>query len=94
MEQAKLDLKAEIWAYATTLWEIFSRGEKPKPKLVIHSVNRHLPQPFECPKDIYTIMMEGWNPVPEFRFSLQTILSRLANTGKCYILFLWFSLQT
>lgn len=27
--RARTDFKAEIWAYATTIWEIFSRGEMP-----------------------------------------------------------------
>lgn len=29
LENARLDFKAEVWAYATTLWEIFSRGRAP-----------------------------------------------------------------
>lgn len=29
MEQAKYDFKAEVWAYSTTIWEIFSRGRSP-----------------------------------------------------------------
>lgn len=29
MEDAKRDFKAEVWAYATTMWEIFSRGKSP-----------------------------------------------------------------
>lgn len=34
LEQAKLDFKAEIWAYATTIWEIFSNGRAPTLKEV------------------------------------------------------------
>lgn len=34
LEQAKLDFKAEVWAYATTVWEIFSRGRSPTYKEV------------------------------------------------------------
>lgn len=42
LAQAKEDYKAEIWAFSTTLWEIFSHGIKPTVKdvcisnLVIH----------------------------------------------------------
>ena len=34
MELAKHDFKAEIWSYATALWEIFSRGRTPTLKEV------------------------------------------------------------
>lgn len=34
MELSKLDFKAEIWAYATTVWEIFSHGRAPTLKEV------------------------------------------------------------
>lgn len=34
LEKAKLDFKAEVWAYATTAWEIFSRGRSPTYKEV------------------------------------------------------------
>lgn len=32
LDQAKEDYKAEIWAFSTTLWEIFSHGVKPTVK--------------------------------------------------------------
>lgn len=35
MEQAKYDFKAEVWAYSTTIWEIFSRGRTPIFKEVV-----------------------------------------------------------
>ena len=29
VEKAKFDFKADVWAFSTTLWEIFSYGKKP-----------------------------------------------------------------
>lgn len=86
LDQAKLDFKAEIWAYATTLWEIFSHGNQPTAKLFISS-KRQLPKPHECPADIYDIMKEGWDPVPEKRFSPQMIFARLICSSKIFIYF-------
>lgn len=34
MQLATQDFKAEVWAYATTVWEIFSRGRAPTLKEV------------------------------------------------------------
>lgn len=34
MDAARKDFKAEMWAYATTLWEIFSGGHIPAVEMV------------------------------------------------------------
>lgn len=34
MDAARNDYKAEMWAYATTLWEIFSGGHIPAAEMV------------------------------------------------------------
>lgn len=39
LERAKIDYKTDIWAYATTLWQIFSRGRSPTAKEVNFTTN-------------------------------------------------------
>lgn len=43
---------------------------------------RLLPRPPDCPPDIYKIMLEGWNPRPDQRFSPQAIFVRLVFASK------------
>ncbi|XP_054276180.1 discoidin domain-containing receptor tyrosine kinase B-like [Macrosteles quadrilineatus] len=66
--------KSDVWAFAVTLWEIltFAR-EQPFEELgderIIDNVThfyqndgkqKYLPQPFNCPKEIYDLMCECW----------------------------------
>lgn len=77
MELAKLSMKAEIYAYATTLWEIFSYGRNPHEHL--HSKSRNQKSIFlkNCPLEIIDLIREGWDSEPDNRFSPQNIFSRL-----------------
>lgn len=54
----------DIWATATTLWEIFSYGSKP-PGREVHYLNC----PLSCPYDFWTIIQKCWSPKPEERVS-------------------------
>lgn len=76
MESAKMDYMAEIWAYATTLWEIFSNGRTPTLR-EYYASKRRLPRPRDCPEDMYDIMREGWHESPDKRFSPQAVFSKL-----------------
>ncbi|XP_055637512.1 tyrosine-protein kinase hopscotch [Toxorhynchites rutilus septentrionalis] len=77
----KQDLKADIWACSTTLWEIFSRGKRlmvQDAKQFIASGHR-LRAPPECDdiKEIYQCMYNGWLADPDKRFAPQMIISKL-----------------
>lgn len=85
-EEAKSDLRSDVWAFATTLWEIFSRGRMPTLKDFLNS-RRQLPKPVECPVDIYKIMLDGWNPKFNQRLPPQ-IFNRLVSASKFNILVL------
>ncbi|KAG8244424.1 DNA damage responsive protein [Homalodisca vitripennis] len=70
----KFSSKSDVWSFAVTLWEIltFAR-EQPYEELgddkVIDNLShfyqndgkqKYLPQPFNCPKEIYDLMCECW----------------------------------
>lgn len=84
------NLKADIWAYATTLWEIFSRGASPLSSIQMtdpidfFSNGERLQKPIECATlpGIYELMKSGWDIDPERRFSPQKIFSRLVDASK------------
>lgn len=93
LKYSQKNLKADIWAYATTLWEIFSRGASPftinmqNPIDYFKNGNR-LPRPKECealPR-IYELMKSGWDPEPEKRFAPQTIFYRLSEISEFFII--------
>lgn len=86
LERAKTDLKTDIWAYATTIWEILSHGYNiniPNPREFFANGQRLKP-PDECKqcRDVYEIMREGWEEDPDKRFSSQFVISRLAMASK------------
>ncbi len=73
--QGKFSSKSDVWSFAVTLWEIltFAR-EQPFDDLtdeqVIENCGRYyrgdgaeacLPQPANCPKEIFDLMRECWN---------------------------------
>lgn len=76
LEYAKKDLKAEIYAYATTVWEIFSLGKKP----VGHIQAKKSTNDFGL--EICEIIREGWSSDPDKRFSPQNIFTKLLQASK------------
>ncbi|CAB3370613.1 Hypothetical predicted protein [Cloeon dipterum] len=57
---------ADVWAFGTTLWQIFSFGKNPCDvdvsfySKMFYTKNR-LPIPEDCPADIYRLLLETWN---------------------------------
>lgn len=80
---AKLDLKTDIWAYATTLWQIFSHGRVPS-RDCFKAPNQCLPKPPECPDKLYQIMRRGWERDPEKRFEPQSLFTWLYHIRQEY----------
>ncbi|KDR06554.1 Tyrosine-protein kinase hopscotch [Zootermopsis nevadensis] len=79
-EYARHSVAADVWAFGTTLWEIFMYGECPPKTSDMKSVkkyyqsNRKLPLPSSCPVDIYTLMKECWDLDPYRRKKPQAIM--------------------
>lgn len=82
--------KADIWAYATTLWQIFSRGTSPLDVLshadmmnYFKSGNR-LSKSIDCHElpAIHNLMMLGWDADPDRRPLTQIICSILVDASK------------
>jgi hypothetical protein len=87
---SRKNLKADIYAYATTLWEVFSRGVSPLSAVNIHDIKEfflrgeRLQKPVECATlpGIYELMKSGWDFDPERRFPPQKIFSRLLEASE------------
>ncbi|XP_075981572.1 tyrosine-protein kinase hopscotch [Anticarsia gemmatalis] len=69
MSLAKRSVMGDIWAFATTLWEVFSYGQSPtdtNPVLTARSYENgdRLLRPARCPGEVWALMRQCWQPDP------------------------------
>ncbi|VDN98781.1 unnamed protein product [Rodentolepis nana] len=68
------------------LWELYSFGRLPYPRLMTNQVLAHLEAgermeaPQDCPRFIYSLMLETWSAEPSRRPSFEAILARLQSS--------------
>lgn len=79
LEHAKKSPQADVWAYGTTLWEIFTHGESMNQMdhletMRLYTNGKRLTQPAACPNDIYQMMRECWEADPHRRRQPQSIM--------------------
>ncbi|XP_017151220.1 tyrosine-protein kinase hopscotch [Drosophila miranda] len=86
LQAAKLDLGTQLWAFATTIYEIFSRCQRDLRTVRQEELLRNRRQdgnilpPMDselCPTLMYDTIMDGWSDDAEKRFSHHDIFSRL-----------------
>ncbi|KNC24939.1 Tyrosine-protein kinase hopscotch [Lucilia cuprina] len=83
LNAAKKQLDVDLWAFATTVWEIFSRGEpivNMTSEMLRQNYNRYggiLPAPKDCPAVMFEVMMDGWSMDPDKPFNYMQIFQRL-----------------
>ena len=84
LNAAKKNLDVDLWAFSTTVWEIFARGKaigNVTTEILRQNYNRHgaiLPSPSEdCPQEMLEIIMDGWNIDPDKPFKHLQIGQRL-----------------
>ncbi|KAK4299220.1 hypothetical protein Pmani_028482 [Petrolisthes manimaculis] len=74
------DPTTDTWAFATTLWQIFSYGDSPLPGAdmeevrSLYSTGHLLARPDPCPPDLYKVMVRCWCPDPQARRQPQAIM--------------------
>ncbi|XP_010867222.1 macrophage-stimulating protein receptor [Esox lucius] len=96
LQTQKFTTKSDVWSFGVLMWELLTRGASPYPEVDPYDIThflmrgRRLPQPQFCPDALYSVMLECWDPEPEFRPDFRTldqevqeILSRLE--GEHYI---------
>ncbi|KAI4469186.1 tyrosine-protein kinase hopscotch [Holotrichia oblita] len=76
---AKHSTPADVWAFGTTLWEIFMFGEVIQKidhleAMKMYKGGKRLPKPRHCPQDIYQLMRECWDKDPHRRKQPQAIM--------------------
>ncbi len=83
LQFGRFTTQSDIWSYAVVVWEVYSRGAVPylgmsNVEAANYVVSGHrLPQPQECPSEVWNIMTKCWNADPKLRPSWDDILQIL-----------------
>jgi len=65
--------KSDMWSFGVLLWEIYSFGRVPYPRIPLGDVVKHVEKGYQmeapegCPQQVYTIMKEAWELEPAAR---------------------------
>ncbi|KAH8271145.1 hypothetical protein KR018_007451, partial [Drosophila ironensis] len=87
LQAAKLDLSTQFWAFATTIYEIFSRCQRDlrevrQEEMLMHrNQDGNILEPLDreqCPSLMSETIMDGWSDDPDKRFSHHDIFLRLS----------------
>ncbi|XP_071952478.1 tyrosine-protein kinase CSK-like [Antedon mediterranea] len=78
-------VKSDVWSYGILLWELYSFGRVPYPRVPLAEVLTHVEKgyrmeaPDGCPDFIYGIMRGTWDLNPNKRPTFKTILKMIAS---------------
>ncbi|XP_064607929.1 tyrosine-protein kinase CSK-like isoform X2 [Liolophura sinensis] len=85
LRESKFTSKSDMWSFGILLWEIYSFGRVPYPRIPLADVVMHVEKgyrmeaPEGCPKEIYDIMMRAWKIQPEGRPTFQEVYQELTD---------------
>ncbi|RLV88823.1 hypothetical protein DV515_00015244 [Chloebia gouldiae] len=83
LKHNKFSSKSDVWSYGILLWETFSFGRAPYPKLALKEVTELLEQgyrmdaPEGCPPTVYALMKSCWELEPGKRPSFKKLAEKL-----------------
>ncbi|XP_060595161.1 tyrosine-protein kinase CSK-like isoform X3 [Ruditapes philippinarum] len=75
--------KSDMWSFGILLWEIYSFGRVPYPRIPLADVVMHVERgyrmeaPEGCPPEIYAIMTDAWKAEADKRPAFKTVLQKL-----------------
>ncbi|XP_066503474.1 megakaryocyte-associated tyrosine-protein kinase isoform X2 [Hoplias malabaricus] len=83
MKYKKFSTRSDVWSYGVLLWEIFSYGMQPYPKMSLKDVKEQVEKgyrmeaPEKCPPEIYSLMRTCWELDPKMRPSFHKLRENL-----------------
>ncbi|CAF2321888.1 unnamed protein product [Rotaria sp. Silwood2] len=83
LESKRYTHKSDMWSFGILVWEIFSYGRCPYPRIPANDVLLNLKQghrmepPDGCPQEVGDIMRQAWLADPDRRPSFSQVLERL-----------------
>jgi len=75
--------KSDVWSFGITIWEIFEYGMLPYPDMDNNTARvkvlcgYRLPQPIDCPLELYSLIMRCWEDKPEARPTFNEIAEKI-----------------
>ncbi|XP_071118990.1 tyrosine-protein kinase CSK-like isoform X1 [Haliotis cracherodii] len=75
--------KSDMWSFGILLWEIYSFGRVPYPRIPLADVVVHVERGYRmeapecCPPEVYTIMKKAWALKPDDRPTFHLVLEEL-----------------
>ncbi|XP_035268465.1 megakaryocyte-associated tyrosine-protein kinase [Anguilla anguilla] len=83
LKKDKFSTRSDVWSYGVLLWETFSYGRQPYPKMSLKEVKETVEQgyrmeaPEDCPASVYAIMRVCWEADPGKRPSFRKLRDKL-----------------
>ncbi|KAJ8936487.1 hypothetical protein NQ314_012351 [Rhamnusium bicolor] len=79
----KFSNKSDMWSFGILLWEIYSFGRVPYPRIPLADVVKHVEKGYKmeapegCPPEVYEIMRQAWDLNPEKRPNFHEVKTKL-----------------
>ncbi|KAM3620409.1 uncharacterized protein V6R79_022810 [Siganus canaliculatus] len=83
LKKEKFSTKSDVWSYGVLLWEIYSFGRQPYPKMTLTEVKEQveagyrMEPPENCPVGVYAIMRICWEQEPRRRLAFHKLREKL-----------------
>ncbi|XP_053177914.1 megakaryocyte-associated tyrosine-protein kinase [Scomber japonicus] len=83
LKKEKFSTKSDVWSYGILLWEIFSYGRQPYPKMSLQEVKARveggyrMESPEDCPAGVYSLMRICWEQEPRKRPTFHKLREKL-----------------
>uniref|UniRef100_A0A3P8RPN1 Tyrosine-protein kinase n=1 Tax=Amphiprion percula TaxID=161767 RepID=A0A3P8RPN1_AMPPE len=83
LKKEKFSTKSDVWSYGVLLWEIFSYGRQPYPKMSLKEVKDkveagyRMEAPEDCPPGVYPLMRLCWEQEPRRRPGFSKLREKL-----------------
>ncbi|XP_053309437.1 tyrosine-protein kinase Srms [Spea bombifrons] len=83
LTHSKYSTKSDVWSFGILIYEVFTLGQPPYPGMTNQEamakikVGYRLPQPTQCSREMYNLMLECWKTKPQDRPSFKDLARKL-----------------